>query len=257
MDAVATRARAQSGDGWEALAQYASTRDPALRNRIVHEHRDLAYRLARRFTGRGEPVDDLVQVAFVGLINAVDRYDPNAGVPLRSFAVPTILGELRRYFRDRAWAMRVPRRVQETYLETKIAVEVLTQELGRSPTYGEIAARLAVTEEAVVEALEAGRNFYALSLDGPESTNVKGTAVAAPHREDRGLNTVEDRELLHTLADNLPPRSRLVVELRFGRDLTQSDIARRLGISQMQVSRILAKAIHDMRARAIQPSQVS
>ena len=146
--------------------------------------------------------------------------------------------------------MRVPRRVQETYLETKIAVEVLTQELGRSPTYGEIASRLAVTEEAVVEALEAGRNFYALSLDGPESTNVRGAALAAPQREDRGLNSVEDREVLHTLADNLPMRSQLVVELRFGRDLTQSDIARRLGISQMQVSRILAKAIHGMRARA-------
>jgi RNA polymerase sigma-B factor len=250
VSAVATRARPQAGEGSDMLARYASSREPALRNRIVHEHRDLAYHLARRFTGRGEPVEDLVQVAFVGLINAVDRYDPDAGVPLRSFAVPTILGELRRYFRDRAWAMRVPRRVQETYLETKIAVDVLTQELGRSPTYGEIAARLTVTEEAVVEALEAGRNFYALSLDGPESTNVKGTAVVAPHREDRGLNSVEDKELLHTLADNLSRRSRLVVELRFGHDLTQSDIARCLGISQMQVSRILTKALHDMRVRA-------
>jgi RNA polymerase sigma-B factor len=232
------------------LVRYAATREPALRNRIVHEHRDLAYGLAGRFTGRGEPVEDLAQVAFVGLINAVDRYDPGAGVPLRSFAVPTILGELRRYFRDRAWAMRVPRRVQESYLETKIAVEVLTQELGRSPTYGEIAGRLALTEEAVVEALEAGRNFYALSLDGPESTNLKGTGVIAPHGEDRGLDSVEDRQSLHILADNLSGRSRLVVELRFGWDLTQSDIARRLGISQMQVSRILAKAIHDMRAQA-------
>jgi RNA polymerase sigma-B factor len=232
------------------LVRYASSREPALRNRIVHEHSDLAYRLARRFTGRGEPVEDLVQVAFVGLINAVDRYNPDAGVPLRSFAVPTILGELRRYFRDRAWAMRVPRRVQETYLETKIAVEMLTQELGRSPMYSEIAARLAVTEEAVVEALEAGRNFYALSLDLPESTNSAGTSIVAPHREDRRLNSVEDRELLHTLTADLSERSRLVVELRFGQDLTQSDIASRLGISQMQVSRILAKALHDMRARA-------
>jgi RNA polymerase sigma-B factor len=232
------------------LVRYASTREPALRNQIVDEHGDLAYRLARRFTGRGEPVEDLAQVAFVGLINAVDRYDPDAGVPLRSFAVPTILGELRRYFRDRAWAMRVPRRVQETYLDSKIAVEVLTQELGRSPTHGEIAGRLGLTEEAVAEALGAGRNFYSLSLDGPESTNLKGTAVVAPHREDRGLDSVEDRQLAHILASNLSGRSRLVVELRFEWDLTQSDIGRRLGISQMQVSRILAKAIHDMRAWA-------
>ena len=146
--------------------------------------------------------------------------------------------------------MRVPRRVQETYLEAKIAVEVVTQELGRSPTYGEIAGRLAITEEAVVEALEAGRNFYALSLDGPESTDAKGAVVIAPPREDPGFNSVDDRELLRSLADSLPPRSRLVVKLRFGEGLTQSDIARRLGISQMHVSRILAKGLHDMRVQA-------
>ena len=253
MTAVATGVRFETPESSEELLRYSSTREPALRNRIVRDHADLAYRLARRFAGRGEPLQDLVQVAFVGLINAVDRFDPDAGVPLRSFAVPTILGELRRHFRDRAWAMRVPRRLQETYLETKIAVEVLSQELGRSPTYGEIAARLAVTEETVVEALEAGRNFYALSLDGPDSANDKGTALVAPSQLDDRLDAVENRDVLHTLAEDLSPRSRLVVRLRFAQDLTQSEIARRLGISQMQVSRVLAKAIHDMRARLSSP----
>jgi RNA polymerase sigma-B factor len=250
MTALATPFCSEADESSDRLRQYFSTREPALRNQIVREHAELAYRLARKFTGRGEPFEDLLQVAFVGLIQAVNRFDPEAGVALTSFAVPTILGELRRYFRDRAWSMRVPRRLQEIYLEAKITIDGLTQELGRSPTYGEIAGRLAIAEEDLVEALEAGRNFSALSLDAPV-TRDDGTTSMGPSQVDPGLQSVENRQLIDVLAEGLPPRTRLAVELRFGRDMTQSEIARRLGSSQMHVSRMLSKALHHMRQRAL------
>jgi RNA polymerase sigma-B factor len=245
--------RPASRDGRsERLHRYFSTRQLALRNQIVRDHADLAYRLAGKFTGRGEPFEDLVQVAFIGLIQAVDRFDPTAGVALESFAVPTILGELKRHFRDRAWSMRVPRRLQEIYLEAKAMIDPLTQELGRSPTYTEIAARLEITEEDLVGALEAGQNFYALSLDVPPPSE-NGTTAAPLGRDDPGLLSVENRRLITALADGLPDRTRVAVQLRFGKDMTQSEIARQLGVSQMHVSRMLAKAMHHMRQRVTLP----
>jgi RNA polymerase sigma-B factor len=205
--------------------------------------------MAGRFARRGEPLDDLAQVALVGLILAVDRYDPQAGIAFASFAIPTILGELKRHFRDRAWSMRVPRRLQEIYLEAKTAIDALTQELGRSPTYREIADRVNVDEIHVVEALEAGRNFYALSLDIPAPEDKRSTEVS-PGRVDPGLVSLENRRFLLSLADGLPDRTRHILELRFSKGLTQSEIARQIGVSQMHVSRILAKAISYMRDRA-------
>jgi RNA polymerase sigma-B factor len=229
--------------------RYFQTRDPDLRNQLVRAHTDLAYRLAGRFARRGEPLDDLAQVAFVGLILAVDRYDPRAGIAFAPFAIPTILGELKRHFRDRAWSMRVPRRLQEIYLEAKTAIDGLTQELGRSPTYSEIAERVGVDEVHLVEALEAGRNFYALSLDIPAPDDKRRTEVA-PGSLDPGMMSLENRRFLLALADGLPHRTRHVLELRFSKGLTQSEIARQIGVSQMHVSRILAKAIAYMRERA-------
>jgi RNA polymerase sigma-B factor len=229
--------------------RYFETRDPELRSQLVRAHTDLAYRLAGRFARRGEPLDDLAQVAFVGLILAVDRFDPRAGIAFAPFAIPTILGELKRHFRDRAWSMRVPRRLQEIYLDAKTAIDALTQELGRSPTYAEIAERVGVDEIPLVEALEAGRNFYALSLDIPAPDD-KPRSQMAPGAVDPGLVSLENRRFLLALADGLPDRTRHVLELRFSKGLTQSEIARQIGVSQMHVSRILAKALAYMRQRA-------
>jgi RNA polymerase sigma-B factor len=160
----------------------------------------------------------------------------------------TILGELKRYFRDRAWSMRVPRRLQETYLEAKGVIDSLTQENGHSPTYHEIAARLEINNEELLEALEAGRNFYPLSFDGPATDS--SATVSAPAFDDPGLLSTEDRRFLNRLAEGLPAETRRAVDLRFNQDLTQAEIARELGVSQMQVSRTLAKALRHMRERA-------
>ena len=194
-------------------------------------------------------MDDLNQVAFIGLIQAARRYDPDAGVPFAPYAIPTILGELKRHFRDRAWSMRVPRRLQELYLEAKGVVETLTQEIGRSPTVGEIAEQLGEREEDVIEALEAGRNFYAMSLDAP-TTEGSSRRDLVPGVIDPGLTSLENRRYLLALAEGLSPRARTVLELRFSEGMTQSEIAHTVGISQMHVSRLLAKALDYMRRRA-------
>jgi RNA polymerase sigma-B factor len=233
----------------ELQRRYFSCRDPALRNQLVRAYADLAYRLASRFVRRGEPLDDLVQVAFIGLILAVDRYDPRAGIAFPSYAIPTILGELKRHFRDRAWSMRVPRRLQETYLEAKTAIDGLTQDMSRSPTYGEIAERVGVGRDELVEALEAGRNFYTLSLDLPTPDDGSKSEVV-PGTFEPGFTTLEDRRYLLALVDGLPARTRRILELRFSKGMTQSEIARELGVSQMHISRILAKALDYMRGRA-------
>lgn len=244
-----TRRQTVDDDLLDLQCRYFHTRDPGLRNELVRAHSDLAYRLAGRFARRGEPLDDLAQVAFVGLILAVNRFDPRAGMAFAPFAIPTILGELKRHFRDRAWSMRVPRRLQEIYLEAKTAIDALMQELGRSPTYAEIADRVGVDEFRLVEALDAGRNFYALSLDIPLPDDKRKTDVA-PGNIDPGLVSLENRRFLLALADGLPDRTRHVLELRFSKGMTQSEIAGQIGVSQMHVSRILAKALTYMRERA-------
>jgi RNA polymerase sigma-B factor len=238
----------------EIQDRYFVTRDPRLRSDLVCYHAGLAERLASSLSRRGESTDDLIQVAFIGLIHAVDRYDPRAGVAFASYAVPTILGELKRHFRDRAWSMRVPRRLQELYMEAKGIVDLLTQETGRSPTFGEIAARMGAREEDVVEALEAGRNFYALSLDAPRVES-DGRVDLTPGVNDPGLVSIENRRFLLALADGLPERARLVIQLRFDKGMTQSQIARQVGVSQMHVSRLLTKSLEYMRRRAVQSSR--
>jgi RNA polymerase sigma-B factor len=225
---------------------FARTRDPVLRDKLVAAHIGLAHQLARRFANRGEPHDDLVQVASIALIKALDRYDPERGVRFSTFAVKCIIGELKRHFRDRGWAVKAPRRVQELYLELGHEIDRLVQELGRAPTIPELAAASGTTEAAVLEAIEAGRGYRSSSLDAPDQ---EGQPLVDHLGSDDGdLLSVENRSVLTSALAQLGARDQLVVRLRFVDGLTQSEIATRLGVSQMQVSRLLAASLERMRA---------
>jgi len=226
---------------FEAFAQ---SRDPALRDELVAGHLNLAKYLARRFANRGEPLDDLIQVASLGLVNAVDRFDVNQGVAFSTFATPTILGELKRYFRDKGWALRVPRRVQELTLELARAVSELSHELGRSPTIAEIAQSIGVGEDRILEAMEAAEAYRASSLDTPgERSPVETAALTGPDQYAESDTRLE----LETLMARLDERDREIVKLRFFDGLTQSEIGDRLGISQVHVSRLITRAISVLR----------
>ena len=219
------------------------------RNRLVEEHVGFADFLARRFANRGEPTDDLRQVAMVGLVKAVERFDPERGVTFSSFAVPTITGEIKRHFRDRTWSVRVPRNLQELTMEIERARNDLGHELGRSPTVSEIAVHLDVTEEAILEGLEAATMYRSGSLDTPVA-GAEGRTVGDLVRDrDDAHAEAEDREFVRELLGSLPPRERRIVYLRYFEGLTQTEIAGRLGISQMHVSRLLARSLEEL-ARA-------
>ena len=234
----------------QKFREYANTQNPTLREELVTAHIGLAEYLARRFTNRGEPLDDLVQVASLGLLKAVDRFDPERGLEFSTYATPTIVGELKRHFRDKGWAVRVPRRVQELHLRLGSVVSVLSQELGRSPTIGEIAQAASVSEEDVLEAIEAGHAYRFTSLDAPSGTDDEGTLATQLGEDDQALIDSEHRVALSPLIARFPPRERTILHLRFFEGLTQSEIAGRLGISQMHVSRLLARSLAQLRASA-------
>ena len=236
----------------ERFAVYRRSGDRQLRDELVEEHAPLAHFLARRFSNRGEPVDDLVQVALVGLLKAVERFDPERGLQFSTFATPTILGELKRHFRDRGWAVRVPRRVQELHLQLGRIVATLGQEHGRSPTPAEVAERAGVSEEEVLEAMEAGSLYRLVSLDGPATRDDDETSelVSCLGDEDVAFEQIEHRAELDDLLGVLPDRERRIVELRFFDGMTQSEIAERVGVSQMHVSRLLARSLEMLRAQA-------
>ncbi len=215
-------------------------------------HLGLAHQLARRFANRGEPHDDLVQVASIALIKALDRYEPERGVRFSTFAVKCIVGELKRHFRDRGWAVKAPRRVQELYLELGHDIDRLVQELGRAPTVAELAAASGSSEAAVLEAIEAGRGYRSSSLDAPDQEGQP--LVDLLGSDDAELVNVENRSVLSLALAELSPRDQLVVRLRFVDGLTQSEIATRLGVSQMQVSRLLAASVQRLRARFAEES---
>jgi RNA polymerase sigma-B factor len=220
----------------------------ALRQRLVEMHLPLVAHLARRFRDRGEPWDDLVQVGTIGLIKSVDRFQIDRGVEFSTYATPTILGEIKRHFRDRGWAIRVPRRLQELRLALAQATSELSQELGRSPTVNELAAKLDLEPAQIIEGMESASAYTAISLDAPEGRDPDGEPVT--HRlgvEDESLEIVEYRESLRPLLASLPPRERTIVVLRYFGELTQSQIADRLGISQMHVSRLLARTLAQLR----------
>jgi RNA polymerase sigma-B factor len=219
-----------------------------IRDQLVRMHLPLVEYLARRFRNRGEPLDDLTQVATIGLIKSVDRFDPDRGVEFSTYATPTIVGEIKRHFRDKGWAIRVPRRLQELKLLLTKATSELSQTLGRSPTVSEIATHLQMTEEEVLEGLESANAYSAVSLDAPDSGDDEAPAVADTLGvQDESLEGVEYRESLKPLLEKLPPREKRILLLRFFGNMTQSQIAAELGISQMHVSRLLARTLAQLR----------
>ena len=237
--------RTAGEDTKELFSELARTGDPGLRDRLVTLHLGLAHHLARRYTNRGEPYDDLVQVASLAIVKSVDRFDPERGVEFTTFATRTVIGELKRHFRDKGWAVRAPRRIQELYLELGKMTESLSQELGRSPTVAELASATEASEESVFEALEAGQGYRTASIDATDRN--EETLASHIGGEDLSMGTVEDRQLLAPAVARLAPREQTILQLRFGQGLTQSEIAARVGISQMHVSRLLAASLERLR----------
>ena len=247
--AAGRRAEEQLARDDELWRRFAKTRDPAIREELVRRNMPFAKRLALRYRGASESFDDLLQVANLGLLNAVDRFDPERGIPFTAFASPTILGELKRHFRDRVWTVRVPRGLHGRMAEVDKAITELTKELQRSPSVGEIAARLEVEQTEVLEVIEANHNRRPLSLDRPAGAEDSDESPPAEWvgEEDEAFELVEGRIALDAALPYLDERERLVLRLRFAEDMTQSQIAERIGHSQMHVSRILRRALARIR----------
>ncbi len=233
----------------ELFEQWKATGDTTARNELVEHHRWLTTYCANRFTQRGESREDLVQVASVGLVHAVNRFDHTRGVAFSTFAVPTIVGELRRHFRDKTWSVHVPRRGKELYQAVGAVIEDLTAVLGRSPTVAEIAERADVSVDEALQALEVRDCYRTVSFEPASEDDAAGDAML--RIDDAGFDAVEARSVVTGLLDTLPSdRDRLIVELRFLHGLTQSEIGARVGVSQVQVSRLLQANLDRMRAAA-------
>ncbi|MET8089965.1 SigB/SigF/SigG family RNA polymerase sigma factor [Micromonospora sp. NPDC005220] len=247
---ISQRSCDQSPD--ELLAALAVTpaddpRRPALRDRAIEAWLPLARHLARRYGGRGAPDDDLAQTASVGLIKAVDNFDHSRGIDFSGYAIPTIVGEIKRYFRDRTWAVRVPRRLQELRLSISAANSALTQTLGRSPTVADVASYLDVTEETVLEGLEGARAYRATSLSTPIGSDGNRELGDTLGDDDHEMDLVEIRVALGPALATLPERERQILSLRFHGNLTQAQIADRIGVSQMHVSRLITRSLAALR----------
>lgn len=225
-----------------------ASRDAA-REGLVRLHLPLVEHCARRFRNRGEPLEDLVQVGTIGLIKSVDRFDLERGVEFSTYATPTIIGEIKRYFRDKGWAIRVPRRLQELRMQIGTATGELTQSLGRSPTARELAEAIGCTVEEIVEGIESSNAYSTLSLDASDDGEDGGAATMldAIGVEDIGLEHVEIRESIKPLLDRLAPREKKILLLRFFKNMTQSQIAEEIGVSQMHVSRLLNRTLEQLR----------
>jgi RNA polymerase sigma-B factor len=237
-------------------SRYVEHRDPAIREELVRRYLPFAKNLALRYRGASESFDDLLQVASLGLVNAIDRFDPERGAPFTAFASPTILGELKRHFRDRVWTVRVPRGLHDRMAEVEKAISELTVQLQRSPSVGEIAERLEVDPTDVLEVLEANHNRRPLSLDRPVGGEDSEESPAAEWvgDEDSGYELVDDKLALEGVLPHLDERERLVLQLRFVDDMTQSQIAEKIGHSQMHVSRILRRTLERIRAEVADQS---
>jgi RNA polymerase sigma-B factor len=240
-----------SADERTLLVRYARTRDPKVLDELVETFMPLARRLAARYRGDWEPVEDLEQVASLGLVKALDRFDPSRGVAFASYAVPTILGELKRHFRDRGWSVRFPRDLQERIGRVDRGIAELSARLGRTPSVNEVAAKLEIDPEEVLEAMEAGQARHAISLDVPSQTDDgEGDPLKERlGRSDPGFDTVEYGAAIEKVLDSLAKRDRVVLHLRFVEDMTQTEIAQRVGISQMHVSRVLRATLQRLRER--------
>ena len=231
------------------LLSYHRDGDREARDQALVELMPLVRALASRYAGRGEPLEDLVQVGALGLIKAVDRFDVDRGVEFSSYAVPTIVGEIRRHFRDKAWAMHVPRRLKELSVRLSRVLDELTTELGRSPTIAELAAATGVEEEDVIDALDSANAYSTRSLHAPFEDGDETSLADKLGKDEAGYAEVEDGSLVAAGLDALDERERRIVELRFFEEMTQSQIAAEVGISQMHVSRLLRSALATMRGR--------
>ena len=246
-----TEMRARSHELFTALGNADLPEDERarLRDELVRLHLPLVEHFARRFLNRGEPFDDLLQVGTIGLIKAIDRFDLERGVEFSTYATPTIVGEIKRHFRDRGWAIRVPRRLQELRLTITTATAELTQEHGRSPTVAELAERVGVPEEEIIEGLESSNAYSTLSLDAPDSSEDSALSmIDVIGGDDEALEHVENRETIKPLLEGLDPREKHILTLRFFKGMTQSQIAAEIGISQMHVSRLLARTLLKLRS---------
>ena len=260
MDGHVERTRAQRAEELpdrtredRALFERYRDGDPAAKEALVERFLPLARQLARRYQRAEEPLDDLNQVASLGLLKAIDRFDPERQIAFSSYAVPTILGELKRHFRDRTWAVRVPRDLQELSLRVDRAVTALSRDLHRAPSVPEIAEAVSASEEQVLEALEAAGAYRASSFDAPrpggdeDGGDTMGDAVG---HDDHGFGLAEDRATLDRLLQAIGPREREVLRLRFVEDLTQAEIGERIGVSQMQISRLIRQSVARLRSAA-------
>lgn len=235
----------------QLIRRWRQTGDDRYRSRAIEAYMPLARRLAHRYHPGPEPFDDLLQVACIGLVKAVDRFDPDAGPRFGSFAIPTITGELRRHFRDTTWAVHVPRGAQENMLRVRQATDALSERNGRAPTVGELCEETGLDAEQIADALQARSAKETTSFDGPtygreDDVPTLGETLG---RDDAGFELVEDRVTVAPLLRSLPRRDREMLFMRFARDMTQSEIAERLGCSQMHVSRLLRDALDRLAER--------
>jgi RNA polymerase sigma-B factor len=247
-----TPAQARAREDRRLLNRYHRHGDVSSRDELVARFLPLARQLARRYQRGNEPLDDLIQVASIGLVKAVDRYDPERGTAFSSYAVPTILGELKRYFRDSGWAVHVPRGMQERVMSVNQAISKLSLQMGRSPTASEVAEETGETPEAVLEAMEAAIAYDAVSLDTPRSgeEDEGDTYADTMGVIDERFELVEYTSAIGPTMRALPERDRLVLKLRFEDDLTQLEIAEKIGVSQMHVSRLIRRALKRLRTVA-------
>jgi RNA polymerase sigma-B factor len=245
----ASPARARDAATPELFEEFHRTRDPQVREKLILAHSNLVRYLAGKFANRGEPLEDLIQVGMIGLMNAVDRFDTTRGIRFATYATPTILGEIKRHFRDRGWAVKVPRRLQELSLAANKVADELTQQLDRAPTVAELGEKLKVSEDEVLEALELGELYQLPSLDGElgEDDDSRGVLADYLGEMDEQMERFERRTRLAEALKALSERERKIIQMRFLGNLSQTEVARRLGISQMHVSRLQQRALERLR----------
>ena len=229
----------------ELFRRYKQDGDTEAREKLVMSHMNLVRFLANKFKNRGEPLDDLIQVGYLGLLKAIDRFDPDRGLEFTTYATPTIMGEIKRHFRDKGWSVRVPRRLQELSAKVNQATDVLTTDLQRSPKVEEIAEYLDVTVDEVLEAMESSSAYSSVSLEAPTGSDSEDAPSIMDRyaTEDSDLAFTDDRLVLEEALRDFSPREREIIELRFLKGMTQIEIAQKLGISQVQVSRLLRRTL--------------
>lgn len=229
----------------ELFRRFKEEGDMDAREKLVMSHLNLVRFIANKFKNRGEPIDDLIQVGYLGLLKAIDRFDPSRGLEFTTFATPTIMGEIKRHFRDKGWSVRVPRRLQELSAKVNQATDTLTSQLQRSPTIAEIADYLDATVDEVLEAMESSSAYSSVSLEAPSGADDDDTPSVIDRyaTEDSDLAFTDDRIIIEEALASFSPRERDVIEMRFLKGMTQIEIAERLGISQVQVSRLLRRTL--------------